>query len=210
MPASHDTQVLLQRIRSGESSACNELYEKYALRILSIVRSRLGPQLRQKVESWDIVQEAMLDSLRQIETFEYRNEGAFLNWWSKIVENRIRQQYKHFHAQRRDMDRENSPSPRSVGGETTLNMEGGMDAAPTPSQLLQLNDELQQLEEALDLLDEPTRELLIASEIEGKSHVELAAELDKTPDAVRMQIKRAKVNLARAFQSLEGPEPGVE
>lgn len=84
------TQIVLQRVRAGDTQALNELYKRYVLRVLAAVRIRLGVHLRQKVESWDIVQDAMLASLKNVSEFNDSSDGAFMKWLDRIVENRIR------------------------------------------------------------------------------------------------------------------------
>ena len=81
------TRVLLEQHRAGDAAALNELYGRYTTRVLAVVRARLGAELRQRVQSLDIVQEAMLDSLKNLEKFDYASEGAFLKWLTAIVEN---------------------------------------------------------------------------------------------------------------------------
>jgi DNA-directed RNA polymerase specialized sigma24 family protein len=40
--------------------------------------------------------------------------------------------------------------------------------------------------------------------IEGRTYHEIAQESGKSPDAVRMQVKRALLALTKAFRGLEG------
>ena len=56
----HHTLELLRAARDGERAALEALFERYRDRVLEIVRIRLGPRLRQAVESTDLAQEAML------------------------------------------------------------------------------------------------------------------------------------------------------
>ena len=87
MPDPTSTQALLQRVQTGDSQALNDLYNRYLMRVLAAVRARLGAELRGKLESWDIVQDALLASLKHVQSFDLTSEGAFLNWLAKIVEN---------------------------------------------------------------------------------------------------------------------------
>src|SRR5438876_8825427 len=113
------TQVLLQRVQTGEKAALNELYNRYVMRVLAAVRARLGAELRGKLESWDVVQDAMLASLKNVQSFDQTSEGAFLNRLAKVVENRIRDQLDFFRAEKRDHRLEKplgrrKPHPRST------------------------------------------------------------------------------------------------
>lgn len=197
------THALLLRFHDGDNAALNELYGRYVGRVLAIVRARLGAELRQRVESWDIVQDAMLASLRGIGTFDYTSEGAFLKWLGQIVENRIRDQLDHHRAARRDHRLEKPLEiPRSPGSAAPLEIPEKT-GFPTPSQVLQHSEDLLRLERAMDRLPVETRELIIAVQLEERTYQEIADDTGKTPDAVRMQVKRAMDQLSRVFHELD-------
>jgi RNA polymerase sigma-70 factor (ECF subfamily) len=199
-PAS--TQVLLRRVQDGDKRALNELCNRYIMRVLAAVRARLGAKLRQKVESWDIVQEAMLASLKNVAALDQEREGAFLNWLSKIVENRIRDQIDHFRARKRDYRREVAQGVRSADSSNPLDIPD-KNGLPSPSQVLMLNEDLARLEKAMDRLPQKSRELIIAVKIEGQTYQEIGNALGKKPDAVRMQVKRAMAALSKVFLELD-------
>ena len=197
------TRVLLDQYRGGDADALNQLYGRYTQRVFAVVRARLGSKLRQRVQSCDIVQEAMLDSLKNLEKFDYASEGAFLKWLTAIVENRIRDQHDYHEAARRDIGKE-SPleNPRSVGSAIPLEIPD-QSGAPTASRVMMQSEETLRLEQALDRLPAETRELIIAVKLEGRTYQELADETGKTSDAVRMQVNRAMDALAGVFRELE-------
>lgn len=197
------TRVLLERFHGGDAAALNELYSRYVTRVLAAVRARLGAELRKKVESWDIVQDAMLASLRNIGDFQYNSEGAFLKWLVQIVENRIRDQIDHHHAERRDHRREVSvENVRSPGSAASLDI-ADRSGMPTPSQILMLNEDFALLEQALDQLPADVRELIIAVKLQSRTYQELADETGKSPDAVRMQVNRAMETLTAAYRQFD-------
>ena len=204
MPDPTSTQALLQRIQTGDKGALNDLYNRYLMRVLAAVRARLGAELRGKLESWDVVQDALLASLKNVQSFNQTSEGAFLNWLAKVVENRIRDQLDFFRADKRDHRLE-----RPLAGSRSAESSAPLDipersGVPTPSQFLVLSEDLARLEKAMDQLPEESRELIVAVKIEGRTYDEIAKDLGKSPDAVRMQVKRALLALANAFRLLEG------
>ncbi|NQU23407.1 MAG: sigma-70 family RNA polymerase sigma factor [Candidatus Nealsonbacteria bacterium] len=207
MPDTLTTQVLIEQVQDGDQSALNELCSRYQMRVLTAVRVRLGAHLRQKVESWDIVQEAMIDALRGVEKFEFRTEGAFLKYINRVVANKIRDEADHWGAQRRDAGREVSlEKGRSVGSATPLITPEDR-AAPTPSKIVGLHEDLALLESAMDRLGDESsdyRDLIVAAKIEGRTYREIAEESDSTEDAVRMRVKRALTALARIYKNLDG------
>jgi RNA polymerase sigma-70 factor (ECF subfamily) len=204
MPDPTSTQALLQRLQAGDKGALNDLYNRYLMRVLAAVRARLGAELRGKLESWDVVQDALLASLKNVQSFNQTSEGAFLNWLAKVVENRIRDQLDYFRADKRDHRLERPVAgPRSAESSVPLDIPE-RSGVPTPSQFLVLSEDLARLEKAMDQLPEESRELIVAVKIEGRTYDEVAQDLGKSPDAVRMQVKRALLALTNAFRLLEG------
>ena len=203
MPEPTSTQALLQRVQTGDNEALNELYNRYVMRVLAAVRARLGAELRGKLESWDIVQDALLASLKHVQSFNHASEGGFLNWLAKVVENRIRDHLDYFRAEKRD-HRIESPlaGPRSAESSFPLDIPERK-SAPSPSQILILSEDLARLEKAMDRLPDESRELIVAVKIEGRTYEEIAKTLGKSPDAVRMQVRRALLALTNAFRVLE-------
>jgi len=207
VPESLTTNVLIQQVQRGDQTALAELLRRYQMRVLAAVRIRLGANLRNKVESWDIVQDVMIDALRKVQSFGFRSEGAFLKYLNRVVENRIRDEADRWGAQKRDAHREIPlDGRRSSGAANPLNTPEDR-ASPTPSKVLVLQEELACLERAMDRLgseSEEYRELILAVKIEGRSYREIAEETGSTEDAVRMRVKRALLALTRIYKDLDG------
>ncbi len=199
MPEQTSTQALFLRAQTGDNQALSELYDRYQMRVLAAVRARLGAKLRGKLESWDVVQDVFLASLKNVRSFKPTSEGAFLNWLAKIVENRIRDRLDYFDAEKRT-----PPLTGLCSAESSIPLDiPDRSGAPTPSQVLILSEDLARLEEVMDRLPEEQREMIVAVKIEGRSYDEIARAIGKSPDAVRMQVNRAMRALASAFRELE-------
>jgi len=99
------THQLVTLAQGGDDSALNQLCGIYAERVRRIVRFRMGPELRSQLESMDLVQEALIEAVKDIGDFTYRSHGDFLNWLSSIVENTIRDYVDRVHAAKRDVRR---------------------------------------------------------------------------------------------------------
>jgi RNA polymerase sigma-70 factor (ECF subfamily) len=194
------TVRLLRLAKQGDRQAFGELYARYWERLLTIVRLRLGPALRAKLESADIVQEALLASLRGIDRFEYRSEGDFLHWLCRLVENRIRDQADYFNAQKRRIGREVPLQVQLPSRTTVLGPLDDVGALDTPSQDAVRREELEALERAIDRLPPEQREAVILTRYEGLSYGEASGMLERSPDAVRMLVSRAMVTLAKELR----------
>ena len=104
------TLHLVTLAKAGDKLAIEKLYEIYSERILRRVRPRMGSKLRSKMQSMDIVQDALFSSFRDMKNFVYKNEGDFLRWLSTIAENKIRD---HLRKLGRDIIKEVPPDDPS-------------------------------------------------------------------------------------------------
>lgn len=199
------TQALLEKVQDGDGQALNDLCRRYQQRVLAAVRIRLGADLRRRVESWDIVQEVLIDALRRVNSFDYKTDGAFLHFLNRVVENKIRDEADRQHAGKRDRDREISfDGKRSTDAVFPLDILPDS-ASPTPSKVLSLHEDLALLEQAMDQLaaeSEEYRDLIVAVKIEGRAYDEISDALGLSVDAVRMRVKRATLSLTKIFKEL--------
>jgi RNA polymerase sigma-70 factor (subfamily 1) len=205
------TQVLVAQAKEGSNEAIEALCRRYQQRVLAAVRLRLGTGLRRKVESWDLVQEAMIDAFQRIRAFDFHTEGAFLRYVNQIVENRIRDAADHWEAQRRDVAKERPLAvERGTDGESPAFQLADSTAA-TPSRVIGLQEDLAILEQAMDILGERSpdqKELLIAVKLECCTYSELASQMGISEDAVRMRTNRALDSLSAIYRRLVGHGDG--
>ena len=194
------TQELVALAQGGDNSALDQLCRVYGERVRRIVRLRMGAELRGKLESIDLVQDAFLAAVKDLGNFEYRDEGDFLRWMSKIAENRIRDNLKRLHADKRDIRREVPIDHRvPTAGDNRPRMPEPI-RTTTPSVIISVSEELDKLENAMNLLKPEYREVIVLNQIEGLSLKKIGDRLSKSPDAVRMLVARAMASLASAFE----------
>jgi RNA polymerase sigma-70 factor (ECF subfamily) len=198
----YQTQRLVTLAKNGDQSALDQLCKVYNERVLRIIRMRMGPELRTKMESMDLVQDAFISALRSLENFTYKNEGDFLRWVSKIAENRLRDNLDKLHADKRDIRQEIPLNNRSDTQETFAGISGPVDTA-TPSLIMSRREELNKLEKAMDKLKPEYREVITLTKIEGLSYKEAGQRLGKNADAVRMLLSRAMATLSQSFEEVE-------
>src|SRR6266850_3254063 len=99
---------LVLRAQHGDSAALNRLCERYYDRVRRIVRLRLGPRLRERVDSGDILQETFIAAVRSLESFEMREEASLINWLSRLAERQIIAAADFHGAKKRDQRRNQS------------------------------------------------------------------------------------------------------
>jgi len=180
------TTALLFRARDGSDEALNGLFERYAPRLLSLIRLRLGRKLRSRVESRDVLNTVLLKAFERIDQLEASDGRSLMAWLASIAENEIRDQAEFHGRQRRDAAR---AVPLAPGSEQL--------AARLRSQTsrLVLREQLERLERGLEQLDEPHREVILLRKFEELSFNEIGRRMDRKPDACRMLLVRAMTAL---------------
>jgi RNA polymerase sigma-70 factor (ECF subfamily) len=197
----HTTRHLVTLAKEGDPSAVDQLCRIYGERIRRIIRLRIDRKLRPKLDSVDVVQDALVQALAGLENFTYKNEGDFLRWLSKIAENKLHDILDKFHADKRDIRREipfKKIEANTEGG--SFGIDGPLQTT-TPSVLFSRKEQLDRLESAIDQLKPEYREVIFLSRIERLSHEEIAVKMGKSKGAVAMLLSRALVALTAAYEN---------
>jgi len=199
---SQKTQELVILAKDGDKSALNQLYRVYGERVRWMVRFRMGSELRSHLESMDLVQDTLIQALRGLDNFTYKNEGDFVRWLSKIAENSLRDNLDKLHAGKRDIRREvplDNYRPTTAGGFVGI---PGPIKATTPSVIMSRKEDLNKLEKAIDKLRPEYREVIVLAKIEELPYSQIGDRLGKSTGAVKMLVSRAIVALASAFEGV--------
>lgn len=184
MPSA-DSAELLEQAKAGSAEALNRLYERVSGRLLAYIRLRLGPDLRARLESRDILQATLIKSLQHLAELRGSETRSLLAWLARIADHEIRDCADYHHRQRRDAAREmplddDAPLP-----------------AVTRSALSRviLDEEAQRLEAALESLAAEHREVILLRNFEELSFPEIARRMNRSADACRMLLARAMTAL---------------
>ena len=180
------TARLVERARAGDREAYDQLFARAADRVLWFIRLRLGPRLRERLDSMDVLQESYVEAHRAFDRFEYRDDDSFFRWLCRLVENRIRGLADHFGAQRR--------SPGEVVPVSRV-LEKLRASGPGPATLTAQSEQRERLADALEHLETDEREALLLHHFQERSVQEIADLLGKSPSSVRRLLGRATVRL---------------
>lgn len=197
------TLHLLQQWNGGDEGALGELVERDLPWIRKRVHDRLGEKLRERAETVDFVQDALVEVMRYGPRFELSDRQHFRNLLAKIVENVLRDKAKWWGAQRRAICRE-----RPIPGNVTITLDPAAPTEQRPSMVASRNEKEAMLRLALELLDPEDREVLVLRQWRDKSFAEIAEELGLREDTARMRFTRALPRLAEKVRLLEEGELG--
>lgn len=175
------TIVLLHKAQSGDTTARDQLLERYLPRLRRWASGRLPASYRTMRDTGDLVQEAIISALPHLPTLEIRTDAAFQDYLRRAIRNRIID--LHRSAVRRPsraplredvVAREPSPLEQAIGAEA-----------------------LERYEAALDRLSDEEQQIIFLKVELGLSWSEIAEETGKpSPDAARVKATRALRRLA--------------
>ena len=187
---------LIEQARGGSELALGQLLERCRRYLLLVANDSLDSDLRPKVGASDLVQDTFLEAHQDFSHFHGTGERELLAWLTKILTNRLCNNVRHYRGTlKRDIEREES---LEMGVEVEQRNLSAQVAAPV--QALIAVDDSQRLREALQRLPKPMRDVLILRTWERQTFVEIAAQLEATPDAVRKMWGRAVRRLQAELQ----------
>jgi RNA polymerase sigma-70 factor (ECF subfamily) len=176
------TADLLQRARLGDDEARNELFARYLPSLRRWARGRLPRWTRDLRDTEDVVQETLLHTLKHIDAFQPRHEGALQAYLRQALVNRVRDEVRRV-------------GRHGVGEEIVDDAHADEGASPLEQAIGQ--EALARYESALARLRPEEREVIIARVELGQSYQQIAAGHGKaSADAARMAVSRALVRLA--------------
>jgi len=180
-PELDSTSALVERAKTGDKEALNDLFTRYLPSLRRWASGRLPQWTRGLMDTDDLVQETVIRALHRIDKFESRHEGALQAYLREAVLNRIR-----------DEVRRTKRSPV----ETALD-DNAADRNASPLEQAIGAEALERYEAALGRLSPEERHAIVVRlEMDG-SYKEVAQALGKpSADAARMAVSRAVLRLA--------------
>jgi RNA polymerase sigma-70 factor (ECF subfamily) len=205
---------LLSKARAGETDALGELCALYRNYLRMVVRTGLGPRLRERVELSDVVQEALVEVVRQFPQFTGQNEAALVGWLRRLVGQKLA-----------DLGRYHSRVKRA-GAATAVSLDASPDSAAgfrsgeesgrlvdmlalsqtSPSQAASRREQIVLLADALAALPDSEADVLWLYGAESLSFEAIGDRMGLSRKSVRGIWARG---LKRLKRSLEGPPGGL-
>jgi len=180
------TADLLHRARLGDGEALNDLFTRYLPSLRRWARGRLPKWTRDLRDTDDLVQETLVQTLKHIDDFQPRHEGALQAYLRQALVNRVRDEVRRVnrHGVTAEIQDEHAAS----------------DASPLEEAIGR--EALTRYEQAMGRLRPEEREVIIARVELGQSYQQIAAGHHKaSADAARMAVSRALVRLAEEMDA---------
>lgn len=191
------TYDLVSRAKDGESIALERLIARYYERVRRIVRRRLSPNLRDYMDSTDMVQETFVHAVKALDRFEMRNNASVINWLATIAEHTIKGA-----VDRVDADKRKPPGKVSLKNDSNSQELQVPDKGPSPSEHFARREETDLLRQCLAALPDTYREVLVQRSYHRRSWKEIAELTGRpTEDAARMMYVRALKELRKGLRN---------
>lgn len=189
-----DSLELVQRLVQGERSALEVLLERHLPALRGYVRLNSDRALRAKESCTDIVQSVCRELLEHTDRFQHPSENAFRHWLYSTALRKIRNRYKYYRAQKRDVDQEVRLGAQSTGtGQSDLSI--CYSNVASPSEMVMARESQERLEQAFEDLPDEYREVLVLARIVGLSRAEIGEKMGRSENAVRSLLFRAHARL---------------
>ena len=179
--SSDSTLYILERAQQGDRAAAQTLMERALPAVRRWARGKLPSQARGAADTEDIVQDAFVGTLRNLERFRHHTVGALHAYLHRAVINRIRDLVRGAHRQAAKFDATADPP----------------DWQPSPLERAILQERVEHFLAALAKLRPADRQVLVWRLELGYTPHEIATRLGKTEGAAAMTVSRAMARLAK-------------
>ncbi len=200
-PAEHTSFDLVMRAQAGDADALDKLIRRHLPGLRAFVRARSGPVLRMRESSSDLVQTVCREALRSLKDYQWRGEGSFRYWLFTVATHKLTNKADYHGAEKRNPAREVELGPEDASQKD--NLAEIYKTVCTPSQHAIAHEVVENVEAALDRLDDQYRDVILMSRVAGLDTKEIAERLDKSEGAVRVLLSRALARLAAAMEAVE-------
>jgi RNA polymerase sigma factor (sigma-70 family) len=175
------TIALIRRVQAGDADARELLLRRFLPLLQRWAHGRLPRQMRDLNETDDLVQVTLVKALARLDQFESAGPGAFLAYLRQALLNQVRDEIRR-HQRRPE--------------HAQIDIELSDPDAPALIERIVGTERVRAYEQALAALPKRQQGLIVMRVEFGMSYPEIAAEVGSTPDAVRVMVARAIVQLS--------------
>jgi RNA polymerase sigma-70 factor (ECF subfamily) len=201
---SAETRRLLQKARDDQPGARDELLARHRAYLRRFVEVRLDPKIRARVDPSDVVQETQMEAIRRLGRYLQQPPMPFRLWLRQLAYDRLLMLRRHHvRAARRAVEREVAlPDASSL-----LLADQVLAGGPTPSEQVVQDELVRRVRQAVALLPDGEREVLIMRNLEGLSNREVAQVLEIDPATASRRYGRAVIQLREILLHSDLLEP---
>ena len=192
---------LLDAFRRGDVDAGNELLKRYRPWLDLLARLQIDTRFQGKFDSSDIVQQTMLEAVRDFPQFRGTTEAELKVWLRQILAHALGHEVRRYRGTfKRDVTREVSIDQQLA--ESSQRLQSVLAASgSSPSDKAIREEQEVLLADVLERLPADYREVIILRNLQGLSHEEVARHMDRKVGAARMLWVRALAKLKKQVEA---------
>ena len=201
MELSEQRQLVNQAIE-GDQQAREQLLLIHCDAVAEHIRPKLAGPLQSLVSVEDILQETFCRAFQQIDRFQPKSDHSFLAWLKTIAESRIVDAIKHQKRRKRGGDMRRVDQPQEMFQTSVIDLMAVLaeDDGGSPSQIVATDEAVRAMQVAIASLPEEQRQAVMLRYFRQLSLEEAGNAMDRSPEAIRGLLRRAKVALRQQMQ----------
>ncbi len=188
----NDQSIFAFKTPEEAQQLVSKMFEEHRERLLRMIEVRMHPDLRSVIDADDVLQESLIEALRQLTKGVSFPKFSTLVWLRLIVGQQLVTLYRHyFQTQKRDMAKEcsiHNQRPQVDSSSTSIFLVG---QATSPSIAARRHELIDKMHECLNQLPDADREIISLRHFEQLSNKEVAEELGVKPNAASVMYMRA-------------------
>jgi RNA polymerase sigma-70 factor (ECF subfamily) len=201
MVKSEDDEIA--QLRHQGQPALAEIFSSALPRLERIIRFRIHPRIRGRVDAADILQETWVTASKRLADYLREPTVSLFIWLRQLALQTLIDIHRRELCHRRDAGREIHLASDSPPGDTSLSIAHFLaDQITSPSQHLIRAEDIEQLQQALNSMPEIDREVLALRHFEQLTNLQTAEVLGLTSTAASNRYIRAAARLTEILQKL--------
>ena len=187
-----NSQELLRLYRTGNNDAATAIFERYVNRLIGLVRTRLGPKLKRRIDAEDVVQSAYRSFFIHAKDDQYQlaKAGDLWSLLASITLHKLHRQAEKQTAAKRSVQRE---APDESADSNFCALE------PSAAEVVGVAEELQLVIDQLA----PIERQVLTSMLQGRSLEETSIVIGKSPRTARRLLAEVQRKIERRLMNHE-------
>ena len=187
--APREIEALIQRCLDGDELAWSEIVQQYRRKVFNVAYKFVG----RHEEAEDLTQDIFLKVFKSLGTFDRR--ANFQTWLISVSRNLCIDHYRSVRQERQAIDHQVDPNELSPAAHE-----------PGPIAMLEQQDRVVLLRDALAALPESLRKAVLMRDIQELTYQEIADRLHLPEGTVKSRINRGRTELARQIRRMRGDD----
>lgn len=189
---SGEIESVVESVRRGDQGALESLFSSHRVYLRQVIGLRMDDALRVRVDPSDIVQEAHLEATRRVSDYARDPKLPVRLWLRQIAIDRLTMAHRrHVGADKRTVRREVAlPEHSSISIAAQL-----VAGIASPSMQVARDEVARKVRDAVALLEDTDREIVLLQAFEGLNSAESAQVLGIEPATARKRFGRSLLRL---------------